>query len=716
VSGEETKGFPPGPDDAPCDPPGRRAGSSSLPPTAFCPPPEHTQALPSLPGEPPSRRPAPSDALTLTAGIVPPGNGAACIEPPQVAGYRPLAKLGRGTYGEVWLYEEERTRIRVAIKFFAHGRGERWQFLQQEVRQLALLHADPGIVQLEDVEPHADPPYYVMSYAVGGSLSRRLDGGRPLPLPEALRIFRQVCEALAYVHAKGIRHCDLKPGNILLDARGRALVADFGQAHLSSDLSPALGTFYYMAPEQADLARPIPDTRWDVYGLGALFYHMITGQPPREDPNLHDTLAASADLDERLRLYRDAVRRAPRPSGHRRVPGMDCALAAVIDRCLEIDPERRLRDAGAVLAALDARQRARRRRPLLLFGLAAPVLLLAAMAFGAWVEVSTAARASEQALAHQVQQSDLAGARLVASVVTNELQERIDALRKYRRTHDLSAEIKERHWNKLRGLLREWHARQETEQGRELFFRVFVADAAGFLQADWPPDPETASRNWAWRDWFHGGGDCLDPSGRTFLPVRAPHVSQPFVSHIKGTPVSLCVSVPCFDPQDGDQPADERRVVGLLVGQIEAERIYNWLSGVNMEAGFAVLYNEHGHCLLHRNDEAIRPVLDVNPRSWTKDCPTVRRVLEPPDGTLEYDDPVDGRHYLAGHAPVAAGAGQWGAVVQHEKEASLRPVGELRRSLALVGWIGLGAMTVLTAGMWAWLLAALRRDELSALG
>jgi serine/threonine protein kinase len=711
VSGEETKGFPPDPDDQPGDAAGPRAGPSGLPPTAFCPPPEQVEALPLPSGEPRARRAAPPDALTLTAGTVAPGDTTARIEPPQVSGYRALAKLGRGTYGEVWLYEEERTRIHVAIKFFAHGRGERWQFLQQEVRQLALLHADPGIVQLEDVEPHADPPYYVMSYAVGGSLARRLDDGRPLPLPEALRIFRQVTEALAYVHAKGIRHCDLKPGNILLDARGRALVADFGQAHLSSDLSPALGTFFYMAPEQADLARPIPDTRWDVYGLGALFYHMVTGQPPREDPNLHDTLAASADLDERLRIYREAVRRAPRPAAHRRVPGMDCALATLIDRCLEIDPDRRLRDAGAVLAALDARQRARRRRPLLYFSLAVPVLLLAAMAVGAWVEVSTAARASEQALAQQVQQSDLAGARLVASVVTSELQDRIDALRKYRHSHNLASEIKEGHWGRLRDMLQEWHARQETEQGQELFFRVFVSDAEGCIQADWPTDPGTVSRNWAWRDWFHGGGDCLDPAGRTFQPIRAPHVSQPFVSHIKGTPVSLCVSVPCFDPQDRERPAAERRVVGLLVGQIEADKVYRWLSGVNMESGFAVLYNEHGHCLLHRNDEAIRPVLDVNPRSWTEDCPTLRRVLEPPDGTLEYQDPVDGRRYLAGHAPVAAGAGQWGALVQHEKEAALRPVGKLRRSLALVGWISLGAVTLLTAGMWAWLLAALRRDE-----
>src|SRR5439155_11562166 len=137
---------------------------------------------------------------------------------------------------------------------------------------------------------------------------------------------------LAYVHAKGVRHCDLKPGNVLLKARKRALIADFGQAHLSSDQSPALGTFFYMAPEQADLSKQIPDTRWDVYGLGAIVYAMLTGQPPREDPRLREELARTEELSHRLLRYREWVRAAPKPQGHRRVPGMDRRLAEVIDR------------------------------------------------------------------------------------------------------------------------------------------------------------------------------------------------------------------------------------------------------------------------------------------------------------------------------------------------------------------------------------------------
>ena len=123
-----------------------------------------------------------------------------------------------------------------------------------------------------------------------------------------MRIFSEAARALSYVHAKGIIHCDLKPGNVLRDARGKALLADFGQAHLASDLSPSLGTFFYMAPEQADLAASIPDTRWDVYALGALFYTMVIGRPPRDNPTLRDEIGKTSVL-------------ADRPPGHVPQPG-----------------------------------------------------------------------------------------------------------------------------------------------------------------------------------------------------------------------------------------------------------------------------------------------------------------------------------------------------------------------------------------------------------
>ena len=158
--------------------------------------------------------------------------------PSRVPGYELLDRLGCGTYGEVWLAQEERTGIRVAIKFLNHGTGIEWQLIQAEVKQLALLHADPGIIQLLGVELDRQPPYYVMAYAEGGCLARRLKHTGPIPVAEAVPLFRRIAQTLAYVHAKGIRHCDLKPGNILLNELGQPLIADFGQAIISDDAVP----------------------------------------------------------------------------------------------------------------------------------------------------------------------------------------------------------------------------------------------------------------------------------------------------------------------------------------------------------------------------------------------------------------------------------------------------------------------------------------------
>ena len=292
----------------------------------------------------------------------------------QAAGYKLIQPIGEGTFGVVWLAEHESTSVRVAIKFFAHGGGEQWQKLQEEVLQLAKLDSAQGIVHLKDAVANADPPYYVMSYAEGGSLAQRLEKG-PVPVSEALTIFQDIVQALAYVHAHGIRHCDLKPGNILLDRLGKPLVADFGQAHLSNNATPALGTFFYMAPEQADLGSQIPDTRWDVYGLGALFYAMLTGQPPRMDPALTEQFKRTPGLDERLRQYREGIARCPKPNAHCGVPGMDHRLANILDGCLELDPKKRLASADAVLQALQRRQVLRRNQPLMAVGMLVPLVV-----------------------------------------------------------------------------------------------------------------------------------------------------------------------------------------------------------------------------------------------------------------------------------------------------------------------------------------------------
>ena len=262
--------------------------------------------------------------------------------------YKLVRHLGEGAYGTVFLgIPADRPTERVAVKFFAYH-SARWAHLQAEVKRLTDLHDLAGVVQLHEVAADADPPYFVMRYAEGGSLAGRLKYG-PLPTVEAVRLARQLAAALAGVHARGIVHCDLKPGNILLDAAGEPLLADFGQAQMVGDDAPALGTLFYMPPEQADPEGRVPDPRWDVYALGAVLHAAVCGGPPHAADTVRSALHRTPDVPARLRAYRDHLRAAPPPAGHRdKCP----PLAGVIDRCLACDPGERFPDAAAVRDAL----------------------------------------------------------------------------------------------------------------------------------------------------------------------------------------------------------------------------------------------------------------------------------------------------------------------------------------------------------------------------
>ncbi len=674
-------------------------GADPLPPAPLLtpvPPGERTESTAGAGGAPSSPktvRPGGEERTERQSGA------ARRAAPPQIPGYRLLQPLGAGTYGEVWLAEEERTGIRVAVKFLAHGTGLEWQLIQAEVKQLALLHADPGIVQLLDVELEATPPYYVMAYAEQGSLARRLEKG-PLPVAEALTVFRQLAEALAYVHAKGVRHCDLKPGNILLNARRRVLIADFGQAHLSSEASPALGTFFYMAPEQADISRQIPDTRWDVYSLGAVFHAMLTGQPPRESAEARAELARTPDLAQRLTRYREWVARAPKPQAHRRVHGMDRRLCEIIDRCLEVDPARRLRDAGAVLAALTRREQQRRQRPLLVFGFVAQLLLFLFMGGAAVWAAAGAIRASEAALVEQLLESDRVSAALVAGVLERELVGRLNLLQRYAADPKLRAATAAGDKKTLADLMKRFNEREAAP-----VLGWIVTDARGRLLAHDSkitlPPGFVMPKSFAWRDWFNGRADYFGPDRerKEFAPIDRPHVSQPFERRFKPE-LAVGLSTPVFAPGG-------KKVVGVLYTPVRMQDVDGWLNPVRIKGGCAVLVDWRGYCLRHPQAGKILPSPDRDPPRW--DSPTFRAALEGEGSTPEYVDPVDGRVYLASYAPLRRVG--WGAVVQHERSAALRPIDELRTRLVYVGLALLLGVPLLLLGLWSWLVWTLRRKE-----
>jgi serine/threonine protein kinase len=196
--------------------------------------------------------------------------------------------------------------------------------------------------------------YIAMEYVDGRSLRSIIEGEAPLPVERALDVARQVTEALAYLHEKGVVHRDIKPENILLTSDGRVKILDFGIALDESKrrltwagLSATLGTPDYMAPEQIGGRRG--DARTDVYAVGTMLYEMLTKNLPFSSANANALLRAKANED-------------PRPPSYY-LPGIDPAVETIILKAIQRSPRDRYDDAAALLADLRDPPAALRRAP-----------------------------------------------------------------------------------------------------------------------------------------------------------------------------------------------------------------------------------------------------------------------------------------------------------------------------------------------------------------
>ncbi len=277
---------------------------------------------------------------------------------PKVPGYALEALLGEGAYGQVWRAVQIRTNKLVAVKVFIQRGGLDWIFLQREVERLTKLDRHPHIVTLLDTDLESEPPSYVMDLIGGGSLDQYADPKSLASQAEVVRWAEQICQALAYVHAKGLIHCDLKPANILVDGQNNVRVVDFGQSRVFTESAASLGTLYYMAPEQARLVGPgkpvQPDVRWDVYALGATLYAILVGSPPHASDESKQTLSQAEGLEDRLSRYRKLVDRDSDTLLPLAKRGVDRELSAVINKCIESDPDERYDAIAGVLADLEA--------------------------------------------------------------------------------------------------------------------------------------------------------------------------------------------------------------------------------------------------------------------------------------------------------------------------------------------------------------------------
>jgi len=215
------------------------------------------------------------------------------------------------------------------------------RFKREEEIGLQLDH--PFILKLIPVE-NKSRPYIAMEYLEGQTLSELLKNVHPLPEPDAVRIASRVCEALQYMHVKGVVHRDLKPQNIMLCNDGSIRIMDFGIARSQGSrrltfvgFTPAMGTPDYMAPEQVRGSRG--DQRTDIYSMGAILYEMSTGETPFGGDSAYVIMNA--------RVTGDPV--APRKVNPKLTP----VLEEVILHAMERDPKRRYQSASAMQAELD---------------------------------------------------------------------------------------------------------------------------------------------------------------------------------------------------------------------------------------------------------------------------------------------------------------------------------------------------------------------------
>src|SRR5205814_7250332 len=259
--------------------------------------------------------------------------------------YELLNEVARGGMGIVYRAKQRAPSRIVALKMIlpAHlnSPGAVNRFRAEAEAAASLDHE--GILPIYAVGEHDGAPFYSMKLAEGGTRSAKIDKYRD-KAREAAALIAKLARAVAFAHEHGILHRDLKPGNVLFDSAGKPYVSDFGLAkwlRRECDLTQTLailGTPYYMAPEQATDSRAVTAAA-DVYSLGAILYHLLTGRPPAFGNTPMEVLRHAAV--ERPKSPRLTSRHVPRD------------LETICLKCLEKEPASRYASADALAADLD---------------------------------------------------------------------------------------------------------------------------------------------------------------------------------------------------------------------------------------------------------------------------------------------------------------------------------------------------------------------------
>jgi len=264
----------------------------------------------------------------------------------ELGDYELLEEIGRGGQGVVFRARQKSLNRTVALKVISLGqwasKAHLKRFRREAEAAASLDH--PCIVPIYEVDERDGSCYFSMKFVEGGQLDE-VTRREPMPIRRAVELIAKVACTVHYAHEHGILHRDIKPGNILLDAKGEPHLTDFGLARLVESESSVtqtldvLGTPSYMAPEQAMGNNAAVSSATDVYGLGAVLYQLLTGHPPFAGGTTYET----------IRLLEQTEPRPPRQLN----PKVDRDLSTICLKCLEKDPKRRYSSALALAEDLD---------------------------------------------------------------------------------------------------------------------------------------------------------------------------------------------------------------------------------------------------------------------------------------------------------------------------------------------------------------------------
>lgn len=254
--------------------------------------------------------------------------------------YKVISSLGSGGMSEVYKVYDSRRRVHLAMKVLRQDIAQDPAFLkifQLEGRVLANL-SHPNIVRFYSLERSDELVFLLMEYIDGGSLQAEIarSNGRPITNVRIGQITEAVCKALHFAHDLNVVHCDIKPGNILIEKSGRIVLTDFGIARLAGAASSTLakiGTPAYMAPEQVEGYNLTPQL--DIYSLGIVLYEMLTGGK-RPFTGKRATIAGTTTKKIR---WEQVYLKPVSPRVYNRVITAD--MEAVVIRCLEKEPAKR---------------------------------------------------------------------------------------------------------------------------------------------------------------------------------------------------------------------------------------------------------------------------------------------------------------------------------------------------------------------------------------